>query len=178
MSVGSFAGCPAPTTMSIGSSVTSRTSAPWFDGNEMLASGSEYICARWKVLISPNPLVGPDRVNKNDNHSNLGFQHEGDEFRRWAQNNLKDNFFVICGDRHWQYHSVDPGTGLHELSAGPGSDRSALGSPGEDKTYHRFHRVGGGFVSVSVEPSASGSRLVLRHHDTKGAVVYESALGG
>jgi alkaline phosphatase D len=28
----------------------------------------------WKILISPTPLVGPDRAKKNDNHSNAGFQ--------------------------------------------------------------------------------------------------------
>ncbi|MCB1091580.1 MAG: alkaline phosphatase D family protein, partial [Verrucomicrobiae bacterium] len=55
--------------------------------------------ATWKVLISPTPLVGPDRKNKNDNHSNEGFAHEGNEIRSWLHDHVPDNFFVICGDR-------------------------------------------------------------------------------
>ena len=39
--------------------------------------------ATFKVLISPTPVVGPDRGNKNDNHANIGFKHEGDEVRRF-----------------------------------------------------------------------------------------------
>ena len=50
------------------------------------------------------------------------------------------SFLVFCGDRHWQYHSVDPATGVQEFSCGPASDEHAGGSPGEDRTYHRFHR--------------------------------------
>ncbi len=132
--------------------------------------------ADWKIILSPTPWVGPDRSDNTDNHANAAFATEGKELRAWAGG--KKNLVVICGDRHWQYHSVDPETGLQEFSAGPASDRSALGSPGEDKRYHRFHRVGGGFLSITVEPAAAGSRLVLRHHDTKGAVVYEASLGG
>ncbi|MCS7044025.1 MAG: alkaline phosphatase D family protein [Bryobacteraceae bacterium] len=132
--------------------------------------------ADWKIIFSPTAWVGPDQPANNDNHANAAFSTEGKELRSWAGS--RKNVVVICGDRHWQYHSVDPETGLHEFSTGPAADRSALGSPGEDKRYHRFHRVAGGFLSVSVEPLASGSRLVFRHHDTKGAVVYEFTLGG
>jgi alkaline phosphatase D len=129
--------------------------------------------ARWKVLVSPTPLVGPDRKNKNDNHSNEGFQHEGDELRDWLKANVPDNFFVICGDRHWQYHSVHPRSGLHEFSAGPASDEHAGGTPGENKDYHRFHRVTGGFLSVTVTPAGNDSSITFRHHDVTGQVVYE-----
>jgi alkaline phosphatase D len=125
--------------------------------------------ATWKVLVSPTPLVGPDRKGKNDNHSNAGFAHEGDEVRGWLRENVPDNVFVACGDRHWQYHSVHPQTGLHEFSVGPASDEHAGGTPGEDKAYHRFHRVKGGFLSVDVGPKG----IAFRHHDVRGAVVYE-----
>ena len=125
--------------------------------------------ARWKLLISPTPIVGPDRVKKGDNHSNQAFTHEGGEFRKWAATNLPGNFFVACGDRHWQYHSVDPETKLQEFSSGPASDEHAAGSPGESKEYHRFHRVKGGFLSVSVKQS----RISFRFHDVQGNVVYE-----
>jgi alkaline phosphatase D len=125
--------------------------------------------ATWKVLISPTPIVGPDRTNKADNHANRTFQHEGDEIRAWFQKNVPDNFFVLCGDRHWQYHSVHPRTGLNEFAVGAASDAHAGGSPGLDKEYHKFHRVKGGFVSV--EASALG--IVVRHHDVQGNVVNE-----
>ena len=129
--------------------------------------------ARWKVLVSPTPIVGPDRSNKSDNHTNPGFAHEGNEFRRWAADHLPDSFFVACGDRHWQYHSVDPATRVQEFSCGPASDQHAGGSPGLDPAYHRFHRVKGGFLSVTVEPRGSDSTLTFRFHDVRGQVVYQ-----
>jgi alkaline phosphatase D len=130
--------------------------------------------ATWKVLVSPTPLVGPDRGRKNDNHANAGFAHEGDELRRWFKDNTPDNFFVVCGDRHWQYHSVHPATGLREFGTGAASDEHASGSPGEDPRYHRFHRVKGGFVSVAV--TAAGG-VSVRHHDVRGSVVNEWSPG-
>ncbi len=133
--------------------------------------------ADWRVLISPTPIVGPDRPAKADNHSNAAFAHEGNEFRRWVQQNLPDNFFVVCGDRHWQYHSVHPKTGVREFSCGPASDQHAAGTPGENPDYHRFHRVKGGFLSVSVRPAASASEIAFRFHDVHGKVVYEHKRG-
>ncbi len=124
--------------------------------------------ARWKVLVSPTPLVGPDRKGKNDNHANAGFQHEGDEIRSWLKANMPDSLFVVCGDRHWQYHSVHPQSGLNEFSVGPASNEHAGGTPGEDKAIHRFHRVKGGFLAVTVKDSAI--RFELR--DINGEIVY------
>ncbi|MGE3821771.1 MAG: alkaline phosphatase, partial [Isosphaeraceae bacterium] len=128
--------------------------------------------ATWKVLISPTPLVGPDRVGKNDNHANAGFQSEGDEIRGWLRGNAPDDAFVICGDRHWQYHSVHPQTGLNEFGVGAASDEHAGGTPGENKTYHRFHRPKGGFLSVTVRPDGPSSVIRFEHRDTTGNVVY------
>lgn len=125
--------------------------------------------ATWKVLISPTPIVGPDRPSKNDNHSNAGFSHEGNEFRRWVQQNISGNFFAVCGDRHWQYHSVHPETGMHEFACGPASDVHAGGSPGYNPGYHRFHRVKGGFLTVEVERG----KIAFRHYDVRGDVVYQ-----
>ena len=129
--------------------------------------------ADWKVLVSPTPIVGPDRRNKADNHANAAFSHEGDAVREWFRANLDDRFLVIVGDRHWQYHSVHPETGLHEFSVGPASDAHAGGTPGEDPDHHRFHRVGGGFLSVDVDWLDDRPRIVLRHRDVLGRVVYE-----
>jgi len=130
--------------------------------------------ATWKILVTPTPYVGPDRpTGKSDNHANTGFQHEGDELRNWFAEHLGDSFFIICGDRHWQYHSVHPKAGLHEFSVGAASDQHAGGSPGHNAEYHRFHRVGGGFLSVQVKQKDGASHITFRHHDTTGAVRYE-----
>jgi alkaline phosphatase D len=129
--------------------------------------------ATWKILVSPTPLVGPDRVQKNDNHSNPGFKYEGDEIRNWIKENVPDHFFIICGDRHWQYHSVHPETGLNEFSIGAASDEHAGGTPGENKDYHQFHLVKGGFMSVDVNRLKNKGRISFQHHDIYGAVVYK-----
>jgi alkaline phosphatase D len=124
--------------------------------------------ATWKVLVSPTPFVGPDRKNKTDNHSNNTFKHEGDELRQWFAANVPDNFLVICGDRHWQYHSVHPQTQLNEFSVGPASNEHAAGTPGEDKKIHRFHRVQGGFLSAKI----TGKKIQLDLCDVSGNVSY------
>ena len=56
-------------------------------------------------------LFGPDNLDKLDSHANEGFSTEGGELRRFLAEN---NMIVICGDRHWQYVSVDEKTGLRE----------------------------------------------------------------
>lgn len=129
--------------------------------------------AKWKVLVSPTPLVGPDRGGKNDNLANKGFLHEGNELRAWLKANTPDNFFIICGDRHWQYHSVHPEFALNEFCPGPASDEHAEGSPGYDAKYHQYHRVAGGFLSVTLVSEANKSRIVFRHHNVNGEVGYE-----
>lgn len=129
--------------------------------------------ADWKVLVSPTPIVGPDRTNKGDNHANLAFQHEGDEIRQWFSQNLPDNFFIVCGDRHWQYHSVHPGTGVQEFSTGPATDEHAGGTPGLNPQYHRFHRVEGGFASVTADRLNDQSTITFRLHNVDGGVEYE-----
>jgi len=130
--------------------------------------------ATWKVLISPTPLVGPDRASgKNDNHANSGFAHEGDELRAWLKANAPENFFVICGDRHWQYHSVHPQTGLPEFGVGAASNEHAGGSPGLTPDYHQFHRVKGGFLSVQLSSKDQQSTILFELRDIEGKVVYQ-----
>ncbi|WP_294227431.1 metallophosphoesterase family protein [Prosthecobacter sp.] len=130
--------------------------------------------ATWKVLVSPTPLVGPDRENKHDNHSNDAFTHEGDEIRAWLKANAPGNFFVVCGDRHWQYHSVHPVSGLNEFSVGPASNSHSGGTPGEDKAYHRFHRVKGGFLCVELRPDGNESEIAFQLRGVDGAIGYEA----
>jgi alkaline phosphatase D len=132
--------------------------------------------ATFRVIVSPTPIVGPDRGNKNDNHANAGFRHEGEELRRFlaAQRNL----IVTCGDRHWQYRSVDATTGLREFGCGPSSDVHAGGytpQPG-DEAVQKFFRLKGGFLSVETDYPAGAARLAVRHHAVDGAVVHEVVL--
>lgn len=129
--------------------------------------------ATWKILVTPTPLVGPDRRGKNDNHANAGFQHEGDEIRAWLKAHAPDNFFSICGDRHWQFHSVHPESGVNEFSVGAASDQHAGGTPGFNENYHKFHRVNGGFLSVTLTPTEAGSEIRLCLRAVDGDMVYE-----
>ncbi len=88
---------------------------------------------------------------------------------------MPDNFFVVCGDRHWQYHSVHPTAGTQEFSVGAASDSHAGGTPGEDHAYHRFHRVKGGFLRVELRVEGGESLIAFQLRDVQGAVVYETA---
>ena len=56
---------------------------------------------------------------------------------------------------------------------GAASNEHAGGTPGEDARYHQFHRVKGGFVSVTLESDAKASQMVVQHRDVKGNVVHE-----
>lgn len=127
------------------------------------------------MLVTPTPIVGPDRGGgkKADNHANEAFATEGKELREWIKAHGKGKLFIVCGDRHWQYHSQDPETGVHEICCGPTTDKHAGGSPGEEPKYHKFHRVAGGFLSVSVAWAGDKSTLSFRLHDVHGKQVYE-----
>ena len=129
--------------------------------------------ARWKFVINPNPVIGPDHGRKRDNHANPTFATEGREFRQWLKANVEGSVILMNGDRHWQYHSVDPETGLNEFGCGAASDsHSIMPSGGEDKRYHRFLRAKGGFMTVRVDPSKPDEPLLMQHHDVHGGVVY------
>ena len=128
--------------------------------------------ATFRVLISPTPVVGPDRGNKNDNHANIGFQHEGNLLREFIAS--QDNMVVACGDRHWQYVSVDSVHGVKEFSSGPASDKHA-GGWSNDKVLpeHRYLNVIGGFLAITVERRGGKPTLIARHHGVDGAILNE-----
>jgi alkaline phosphatase D len=131
--------------------------------------------ATFKIVISPTPIVGPDRARgKNDNHANAAFQTEGD----WLREYLADHHSIVAnGDRHWQYHTVDDKTGLQEFCSGPSTNQHAGGFSQDRKTdEHRFLRVKGGFLSVTVDRVDGKPTATFRHHDVDGNVVYERAL--
>ena len=137
----------------------------WFK-NEVLASDAPF-----KILFSPTPVVGPDRASKRDNHSNRNWTYEGDEIRTFCSAN---NVIVISGDRHWQYHSIDDQTGLHEFSSGATSEAHAGGFKMELRTEeHQYLAIIGGFLSGEIIPGVDSRQLTMRHHNVDGSVAYE-----
>ncbi len=131
--------------------------------------------ATFRIVVSATPIGGPDREAKTDNHANHAFAHEGNELRRFIS--AQKNMMVICGDRHWQYASIDPETGLREYSAGPSSDAHAGGFSESDRSApHRFLRIKGGFLSVTIEPIGNGARAIFRHHGVDGEIHYEDVI--
>ena len=132
--------------------------------------------ATFRVLVSPTPLVGPDRSNKHDNHSNVDFTHEGNELRQLIAS--QKNMVVVCGDRHWQYMSIHPKTGVREYSCGPASDEHAGGWRQDDfrPNYHRYLNVIGGFLAATVERDGGDPSLTFRYYDVEGNVKFQDRL--
>lgn len=139
--------------------------------------------ATWKILISPTPMVGPDDASKIDNHADIGgFRHEGDAFFAWLAENKITGFMIVCGDRHWQYHSIHP-SGIEEFACGALNDENArLGvPPGSKKGTDPEARIKqpylsaeptGGFLYLRVAPEGPrGARLVIEHRDDYGKVM-------
>jgi alkaline phosphatase D len=131
--------------------------------------------ATFRILISPTPLVGPDRTNKKDNHANTGFTHEGDELRQFISQ--QRNMYVICGDRHWQYVSVHADTPVREYSCGPASNKHA-GGWSNDKRYpeHQYLNVTGGFLAGVVDRARAKPTLTFRHYSVDGRILNEDRL--
>jgi alkaline phosphatase D len=131
--------------------------------------------ATFRVLISPTPVVGPDRGNKRDNHANEGFTYEGDLLREFIAS--QKNMVVICGDRHWQYVSVDAEHGVKEFSCGPASDEHAGGWKNDMlRPEHKYLNVIGGFLAMTVEREGDAPVLIGRHHGVNGEVLNEDRI--
>lgn len=144
--------------------------------------------ATFKIMISPTPMIGPDSLHKTDNHTNIfGFQHERDAFFSWLQETGLDeeNVYLICGDRHWQYHSISP-KGIEEFSCGALTDaNSRLGvDPGHpnstdpDATINQVYSQNprsGGFLLVRTSPQNGTSKasLTFDFRDEHGALLYQ-----
>jgi alkaline phosphatase D len=123
--------------------------------------------ATYKFLITPGPIVGPDKPGKNDNHSNSGFDHEGQILRDYLSGFEK--LYVITGDRHWQYHSIDPTTGLQELGCGPINDEHAFGgNSGYHEKYHKYFDASGGYLGITVENGEATARWFKSELDASG----------
>jgi len=162
-------------------SIWGQEQKAWFK-QTLLKSNAEF-----KILFSATPLVGPDSNNKRDNHVNpRGFRHEGEEFFRWLGQNgfLQKNFYIVCGDRHWQYHSIHP-SGFEEFSCGALVDANAFvglfpGDPnssdpeGKVKQPYHYEEPTGGFLKITLKPGSGNRRASLEFtfYDKKGAKLY------
>lgn len=145
--------------------------------------------AKYKLLISPTPMIGPDDLRKTDNHCDIGgFMHERDEFFAWLKETGldKDNFYIVCGDRHWQYHAIHP-TGIEEFSCGALVDaNSRLGRKSGDpastdpkgliKQPYLQNPASGGFLYIATEPgeTTDQSKLILSWRDEHGVELYRT----
>ena len=140
--------------------------------------------ATYRILISPTPLVGPDDGYKSDNHTNpKGFRTEGEAFKQWGKaNGLWSNTFLMCGDRHWQYHSIDP-TGAHEFSCGALNDENSRrgrkpgdkGSTDPDALVNQLFtspKPTGGFITIAVEPGDAKASIGFEFYDDLGEQLY------
>ncbi len=144
--------------------------------------------ATFKLLISPTPMVGPDDLRKKDNHTNIGgFRHEREEFFAWLNNTgiARRHFYVVCGDRHWQYHSIHP-AGIEEFSCGALVDGNArLGrKPGDPKSTDPTAQIqqpyyqtpaSGGFLEIEVVPAVDDApaTLTFRFRDEEGVLLHQ-----
>ncbi len=127
--------------------------------------------ATFKLYISATPVVGPDRKGKKDNHANKAFAHEGKRLREFL--NRIPGCFVINGDRHWQYHSIDPDTGLNEFGSGAASDEHAAGfKKSLQEDWQPFLRIKGGYLSVEIIDKVA----MVRHHSVDGNVMNETKI--
>ncbi len=141
--------------------------------------------ATYKMIISPTPMIGPDDGYKSDNHANLkGFHHEAQSFFEWLISNNIDpkKFFLLCGDRHWKYHSIHP-LGFTEFSCGAlNRENARLGrKPGDPQSNDPAGKIrqpytdqqpSGGFLRVSLETTPSTS-LKFFHHDDQGKILHQ-----
>lgn len=178
-----------------------RSPNAWDDGPEKTIWGPEQkewlqntlleSDATYKVLISPTPMVGPDDAYKSDNHVNQkGFRQEGDKFFNWlnAQKITPDRFFIVCGDRHWQYHAIHP-TGYEEFSCGALVDANArrgrmAGDPRSTDPDAQIRQpyvqgstesASGGFLKVEIGLLESQPKLTFAFYDEKASLLYRAS---
>lgn len=144
--------------------------------------------ATFKLLISPTPMVGPDDKRKTDNHTNIGgFRHERDEFFDWLKKTgvAKQHFYLVCGDRHWQYHAIHP-TGMEEFSSGalvdansrPGrkaGEEKSTDPKGLIKQPYLQNPPSGGFLCIEVTPAKEkqSATLTFKYYDERGKLLYK-----
>ena len=126
------------------------------------------------MLITSSPILGPDKVDKNDNLSNIKYAHEQGEILDFIKN--QKNIYIVNGDRHWQYVTHIDGTNLWEFGCGAGTDSHSLTggwNRGGPMPEHKFLRLKGGFLSVDVTNIDNKPEIRFTHHDVDGKKVNE-----
>ncbi len=178
-----------------------RSPNGWDDGPEKTIWGqeqSEWLQktllesdATYKILISPTPLVGPDDAYKSDNHVNQkGFRQEGDAFFRWLATHeiSRDHFFIVCGDRHWQYHAIHP-SGYEEFSCGALVDANSragrmAGDPKSTDPHAQIRQpyiqgssesASGGFLEVKISRTHNRPKLIFNFYDEEANLLYQAS---
>ena len=150
-------------------SIWGATQKAWLKAT-LLASDADH-----RIIISPNAIIGPDRLMKGDSHANLnGFWHEGQAFLEWLKEQKMNNVILMCGDRHWQYHSTDRRNGreTHEFSCGPTSDEHTQPVPpmypGVERPYAASR---GGFMGIRYVPETKALTCIF--HSVIGQPLYQ-----
>lgn len=167
----------------VGKTIWGKEQKEWLM-ETLLASDATY-----KILVSPTPMIGPDDAYKEDNHTNPGgFQTERDEFFGFLEANelIGNGFYIICGDRHWQYHSIHP-NGLQEFSCGAFVDQNSRAGrlPGDPAStdpegklavpYVQTDDWGGGFLEVDLRIDQQDPELHFIFKDIEGNARYSYA---
>ncbi|MBN2288557.1 MAG: hypothetical protein JXQ83_04440, partial [Candidatus Glassbacteria bacterium] len=113
---------------------------------------------------------------KKDNHANrLGFFTEGRNFLNTLRQNRVDNFFIVCGDRHWKYYSLHPETGYEEFCSGALTDGASVKDPdySEPTVERKWYLGNGGFMLVRIEVKGLGPpAAVFDYYEKGGGLVH------
>jgi len=141
--------------------------------------------ATWKIIVTPTPMVGPDRASKKDNHTNpRGFYREAEDFFSWLKHNQLPNVLLFCGDRHWQYHSIHP-SGVEEYSMGalndensiagiPPGDRDSTDPGGKIRQVFLYPKANGGFICVRLQRQRGDiPELRIEFRDDQGKILHQ-----
>jgi alkaline phosphatase/alkaline phosphatase D len=139
---------------------------------------------KWKIIVSPTPLIGPDRASKSDNHTNpKGFRDEAESFFQWLTDKKIQNVLILCGDRHWQYHSIHP-SGVEELCCGALNDENSIRgiAPGDPTSTdpqatiqqpYLYPNPTGGFLHVALSPNSKEKpSLTISFYDDVGKLLH------
>jgi alkaline phosphatase/alkaline phosphatase D len=140
-------------------------------------------------LVGSSPIGQGGDNRKRDNHTNtFGFKDEADAFFAWlARHGFQErDFYIVCGDRHWQYHSIRL-DGFEEFSSGALVDGNArLGrKPGDPMSTdpdasisqpYTQEEKSGGFLKVTASPVKGEQPATLRFefYDENGALLYQN----
>ena len=86
------------------------------------------------------------------------------------------NVILMCGDRHWQYHSHDrrEGRDIHEFSCGPTCDEHTQSVPPlYDGVAQPYSASRGGFMQVLYQPETRS--LTFEFYSVTGEALYQKA---